>query len=81
VVSHGRYVTFQVTEVAVSRIRDILMLIARLRGAARTSGKGAEVECDKERRQGCAMTKTKQQVLGATTRESIDSAARGTRRG
>ena len=33
VVSHGRYVTFPMAEVAVSRLmfRDILMLIARLR--------------------------------------------------
>src|SRR5262249_62083106 len=33
VVSHGRYVTFQMAEVAVSRLMfsDILMLIARLR--------------------------------------------------
>jgi hypothetical protein len=33
VVSHGRYVTFQMAEVAVSRLmfRDIPMLIARLR--------------------------------------------------
>jgi hypothetical protein len=33
VVSHGRYVTFQIAEVAVSRLmfRNILMLIARLR--------------------------------------------------
>ena len=33
VVSHGRYVTFQLAEVAVSRqmFADILMLIARLR--------------------------------------------------
>jgi hypothetical protein len=33
VVSHGRYVTFQMAEIAVSRLmfRDILMLIARLR--------------------------------------------------
>ena len=33
VVSHGRYVTFQMAEVAVSRLmfRDILMHIARLR--------------------------------------------------
>jgi hypothetical protein len=32
VVSHGRYVTFQMAEVAVSRLkfREILMLIARL---------------------------------------------------
>ena len=33
VVSHGRYVTFEMAEVAVSRLmfRDILMLIAQLR--------------------------------------------------
>ena len=33
VVSHGRYVTFQLAEVAVSRtmFKDILMLITRLR--------------------------------------------------
>jgi len=33
VVSHGRYITFQMAEVAVSRqmFADILMLIARLR--------------------------------------------------
>jgi len=33
VVSHGRYVTFQMAEVTVSQLmfRDILMLIARLR--------------------------------------------------
>ena len=37
VLSHGRYVTFQLVEVAVSRqmFADILMLIARLRGATR----------------------------------------------
>ena len=34
VISHGRYVTFQLAEVAVSRqmFKDILMLSARLRG-------------------------------------------------
>jgi hypothetical protein len=33
VVSHGRYVTFQIAEVALSRqmFQDILLLIARLR--------------------------------------------------
>jgi hypothetical protein len=37
VVSHGRYVTFHLAEVAVPRrmFREILSLIARLRGAAR----------------------------------------------
>jgi hypothetical protein len=35
VVSHGRYVTFQLAEVAVTRqmFADILMLIARLRAS------------------------------------------------
>jgi hypothetical protein len=35
VVSHGRYVTFQIAEVAVSRrmFREILMLIAQLRAS------------------------------------------------
>jgi hypothetical protein len=39
------------------------------------------IECDKQRRQRCAMTKAKQQVLCATRREPIDSAACGTHRG
>jgi hypothetical protein len=71
VVSHGRYVTFQMAEVAVSQLmfRDILMLIAPASGAARTSLRGARIECDKQRRQGCAMTKAKQQVLCATRQE------------
>jgi len=65
----GRCATFQMAEVAVSRImfRDILMPIARLRAPARTSVRGAGIECDKQRRQGCAMTKAKQQVLRATS--------------
>jgi hypothetical protein len=39
VASHGRYVTFQMAEVAVPRqtFADILLLIARLRGAARST--------------------------------------------
>ena len=49
-------------------------------GAARSSVRGARIECDKQRRQGCAMTKAKQQVLCATRREPTDSAARGTHR-
>ena len=56
------------------------ILVAGLSGAARTSVKGARIECDKQRRQGCAMTKAKQQVLCATRREPTDSAARGTHR-
>jgi Transposase DDE domain group 1 len=82
VVSHGRYMTFQVAEVAVSRLkfRDTLMLIAGL-GIARISVRDAKIECDKQRRQVCALTKAKQQVLCATRREAVDSAARGTHRG
>jgi hypothetical protein len=37
-------------------------------GAARTSLRGARIECDKQRRQGCAMTKAKHHVLRATRR-------------
>ena len=42
VVSHGRYTTFQMAEVAVPRqmFQEILMLIARLRRATRASMKG-----------------------------------------
>ena len=40
-------------------------------GAARTSVRGAGIECDKQRRQGCAMTKSKHQVLCTTRRESM----------
>ena len=50
-------------------------------GAARASVRGAGIECDKQRRQECAMTKAKHQGLCATRREPIDSAAGGTHRG
>jgi hypothetical protein len=62
VVSHGRYVTFQMAEVAASPImfRDILMLTAS--GATGTSVRGAGNECDKQGRQGCAMTMAKHHV-------------------
>jgi hypothetical protein len=39
--------------------------------------KGVRMECDKQRGKGCPMTKAKQQVLCATTREPIDFAAPG----
>src|SRR5215467_2548757 len=47
VVSHGRYVTFQMAEMAVSQqmFADILSLIARLRGTARPSMTSSEVRC------------------------------------
>jgi hypothetical protein len=34
--------------------------------------RGAGIECDKQRRQGCTMTKAKQPVLCAARREPID---------
>jgi Transposase DDE domain group 1 len=45
VVSHGRYVTFQMAEVAVPRqmFKEILMLIARLPATARSSMRGAGI--------------------------------------
>jgi Transposase DDE domain group 1 len=47
VVSHGRYVTFQMAEVAVSRqmFAEILSLIARLQGATSAGMTGALVKC------------------------------------
>jgi Transposase DDE domain group 1 len=53
VVSHGRYVTFQMAEVAVSRqmFADILSLIARLRAPPAAAWRGASVGCDKRRRE------------------------------
>jgi len=52
VVSHGRSVTFQMAEVAVSRqmFQEILMLIARLRAPPRTSMTSAGIRCDRRRR-------------------------------
>jgi hypothetical protein len=43
-------------------------------GAACASVRGAGIECHKQRRQGCAMTKAKHHVLCATRWEPIDSA-------
>ena len=82
VVSHGRYVTFQMAEVAVSRLMfgDILMLIARLRGAARTSVRGAGIQCDKHDGGGAPW---RRQATSFMRHEAgpIDSAACGTYRG
>ena len=51
VVSHGRYVTFQLAEVAVSRqiFADILSLIARLRAPPAPHERPAGAECGKWR--------------------------------
>jgi Transposase DDE domain group 1 len=56
VVSHGRYVTCQLAEVAVSRqmFKDILMLIARLR-APPAPAWGRRGRCDKRRQPRCAL--------------------------
>jgi hypothetical protein len=72
VVSHGRYVTFQMAEVAVSRLMFNVQghsdAYCPASGAARTSVRDARIECDKQRRQECAMTKAKRQVLCGTRR-------------
>ena len=62
VVSHGRYVTFQLAGVAVSRqmFKDILMLIARLR-APPAPVSGQRGRCNK-RRQRCAPAQADQRV-------------------
>jgi hypothetical protein len=82
VVSHGRYVTFQMAEVAVSRIlvRDILMLIA---GFGRRSHQ--RERCKDRMRQrttaGVPHEGGKATSFRRDEAESIDSAARGTNRG
>jgi hypothetical protein len=50
VVSHGRYVTFQIPEVAVSRqmFQEILSLIARLRAPPAPARGALRVRCDRE---------------------------------
>src|ERR1700682_4888837 len=64
VVSHGRYTTFQMAEVAVPRqmFQEILMLIAQLRAPPAPAGPGDEVRCDRRRRQRYALMNTKQRV-------------------
>jgi Transposase DDE domain group 1 len=63
VVSHGRYTTFQIAEVAAPRqmFQEILMLIAQLR-ALPAPHEGMGLECDRQRRQKCALTKAKPPV-------------------
>jgi hypothetical protein len=64
VVSHGRYVTFQLAEVSVSRqmFAEILSLIARLRGVSCPSMKTSGVEWHGPRRERCALVKAISQV-------------------
>jgi hypothetical protein len=56
VVSHGRYVTFQMAEVAVSRqtLADLLSLIARLRAPPAPASGSKWIKCGRQRRQRCA---------------------------
>jgi hypothetical protein len=61
--------------------KDILILSARLRGAARTSVRGAGIECDRHQWQRCALKKTKQRVPAPRRRATIASAAGRTHRG
>ena len=64
VVSHGRYVTFQMAEVAVSRrmFQEILLCHRPAAGAARASMRGDGVRCDRRRRGRCARMNAKQRV-------------------
>jgi hypothetical protein len=57
VVSHGRYVTFQMVEVAVSQkmFADILMLITRLRAPRAPEMTGDGVRGDRRRRERSAL--------------------------
>jgi hypothetical protein len=61
VVSDGRYVMFQMAEVAVPRqmLHDILRLIARLRAPPAPSMRGAGIGIDRRRRQRCGLIKAK----------------------
>jgi hypothetical protein len=84
VVSHGRYVTFQLAEVAVSRqmFKDALILIARLRRRPHQR----EGRCDRMRQTTMAEVRPdegKSNELSSTPRESgnISSAAHDTGRG
>ena len=61
--------------------KDILILSARLRGAARTSVRGAGIECDRHQWQRCALKKTKQRVPAPRRRATVASAAGRTHRG
>jgi hypothetical protein len=64
VVSHGRYVTFQMAEVAVpgQMFQEILSLIARLRAPPAPAWPGDRVRCGRPRRQRSALIEAKQPV-------------------
>jgi Transposase DDE domain group 1 len=60
VVSHARYVTFQMAEVAVPRqmFADILSLIARLRGTTHAHRRGRRDRCGKRQQRRCAFMRS-----------------------
>jgi hypothetical protein len=62
VISHGRYVTFQMAEVAVPKqmFREILSLIVRLRAPPARACRQMGVRCGRRRRQRCALMQPKQ---------------------
>jgi hypothetical protein len=66
-------------EVAVSRImfRDILMLIAQASSAARTSVRGAGIECDKQRRQGAVGIARRPHEVALVVGERVELEAGG----
>ena len=73
VVSHGRYVTFRMAEVAVPRqmFREILSLIARLRAApapaSPADGSDMILRSERPRWEGCALSTGKLQVPAPQT--------------
>jgi hypothetical protein len=62
VVTHGRYVTFQMAEVAVPKqmFREILSLIVRLRAPPAPGMTRRWVKGGRRRRPGCALMEAKQ---------------------
>src|SRR4051812_47888800 len=70
VVSHGRYVTFQLAEVAVPRqmFADILSLIARLRPAPAPAWGSSGGKCRKRRQRRCALILPNQRISAAQFR-------------
>ena len=82
VVSHGRYVTFQMAEVAVSRqmFADILSLIARLRAPPAPSMRGQEIKCGRRRGERYASMQAKRRVSALRCRQPPASIASCSRR-
>ena len=82
VVSHGRYITFQMAEVAVSRqmFQEILVADRPPAGTARASMRSpAGRMSDRQRRQRYALIKAKARVPAPRARQSSDFARQGSR--